>query len=101
MLLSVHDEAAGVGAVHRTTDTTVTRLCGRNEFCLQEAELASQSVVSKEIGEEVARGHVEARLLALLLRLYVGEQILNVLIQVSHNIGAAGSEAGHVLGQAI
>ena len=99
MLLSVHDEAAlgCVGAVHRATDATVTRLCGRNKFRLDEAKLASKSVVSKEIGVEVARGDVEAGLLAFLLRLYVGEQILNILIQVSHNIGAAGSEAGHVL----
>ena len=101
MLLSVHDEAAGVRAVHRTTDTTVTRLSRRNKLGLQEAVLAKQSVVSEEIGVEAARGDVEAGLLAFLLRLYVGEQILNILIQVSHDIGAAGSEAGHILGQTI
>ena len=100
MLLSVHDEAAlGCdGAVHRATDAAVTRLWRRNELLLQEAIFFKESVVSEEIGVEVARGDVEAGLLAFLLRLYVGEQILNILIQVSHNIGAAGSEAGHVLG---
>ena len=97
MLLSVHDEAAGFGAVNRTTDAAVARLCRRQKFRLQDAVFFKQSVVSEEIGVEVARGDVEARLLAFLLRLYVGEQILNILIQVSHNIGAAGSEAGHVL----
>ena len=60
-----------------------------------------EAAVGEEEGVVGAAGGGKTPALALMLRLNVDQQVLNILIQIPHHVVTAGPVADHVLGDAV